>query len=240
MLTIDKNYSYITRHDDHYSVDTIMSSDSVTIELDKPLVVQGNVNICGFLFCEDLSINGSAIISEGLAGNAVSAESIVVKGSTIISESLYTKDLMRLGPSQLKGTILSDRNIQILGQADIEGNIGAGQILDLRGDVVAQGRVMAGLVATIRNTFSVDGDMKIHGEIVDKYTMSTGVGASIVVYSSGDNTRFVVIEREAITRRYETLKDLEQAAKSGSEALKEAKKQAEIIAATVLPALRPV
>ena len=174
MYNLNPTSKYITKHDDHYSIDLLNVNDSVTIELDMPLHVPGDMFVAGTVnTTSDISVAGPIRIQGHLWGHTVASKTkIVVVGVIGLQGSLRSGgSIIALDSVNLGGNLLADKKISVCGNLTLAKSISAKEILIVNGDIHCDENIAVGLVFAPEGIVVCGGEVKVAGMAVDKYAV---------------------------------------------------------------------
>lgn len=142
MLIINKGYSFLIETKDKYLINSLISMDSVTIDLDLPVEI-GDTYISG-----DLSISSQV----SFIGKKIQANNINVIGNAEFASEVHCGDM------NIRGNAIFSKGIQCL-ELKVEKKLAS------QGKVVCKGHIEIGSDVMVKTDFVVCGKLKVLGSL---------------------------------------------------------------------------
>lgn len=168
-MLIDKSNDYITDRGDHYSISILNVNDSLQIELDKRLHVDGDAFIAGDLSCQDLVVDGTIVVNGNVSANDIQANEIYLMKNSVIEGNLVGRSNIQLGRTIVRGSVVSNGNMLTISDIRVVGNTSVAVTLITKGNARFAGDLAVGALLDAHYLLVCKSDVQIAGTKVSKY-----------------------------------------------------------------------
>jgi cytoskeletal protein CcmA (bactofilin family) len=150
---------------------SLIVNDDLTIDLDKPLQVSGNLFVAGTVHSNStLSIDGTAVVNGNFIGKTLAAVGgIQIQASLELSGSLRSNKKVIIGVGRVTGDIVINRSLFVSRGLDVQGDVAIGETLQLGSFSTFNGLLVAGILIDAKDAFTCNGSVKLAGNIVETY-----------------------------------------------------------------------
>lgn len=163
MLIINKDNGYIVDRGDFYSISTINSNDSVVVELDKRLHVDGSVSVAGDMQCEDIVVDGTLTVSGNFLSKNIQADSIFLFGVAKIEGNLLVNRNVQFGKAYITGTLISHGALHSISELVVDKNMSIATTAVLKSSIDVGGDIFIGGMFDAHSSILCGGKVKIAG-----------------------------------------------------------------------------
>ncbi len=163
MIIIDEKNDYITDRGDYYSIGVINANDSVMIELDKRLHVDGEVFVVGDLTCGDIVSDKRIIVDGNTIANDIQASEIYLMRKSNIRGNMLASENIQLGKAHIAGSIISHNNIHSISELVVLGDISAAVTITAKSSIKVAGNIAVGAVLDAHSELVCKGNVKVAG-----------------------------------------------------------------------------
>lgn len=168
-MILTKENDYIVDRDDHYSISILNINDSLQVELDKRLHVEGDAFIAGDLSCKDLVVDGTLVVNGNVSANSIQANEIYLMRNSSIEDNLVGRANIQIGRSIVKGSIISNGNLLAVSDITVLGNTSVAVTFIAKGKAKFSGSLAVGALLDAHYSFECNSEVKIAGILVTEY-----------------------------------------------------------------------
>lgn len=182
-MILNKKNKFLEKHENFYSIATLIVNDNLKIDLDKPLNIESYFFVAGNVDSNvDIGCEAGILIQGSFRGSTLASKrEIVVRGRLTTSSSIRSNGNIQIGYSEVLGSVVANGSILCYSTLKVKGSVSAENRIASFRNLEVDGDVACGMGLDVHESFVCFGRVKVAGIEVFSYGRLNSYDATFVV-----------------------------------------------------------